>query len=659
MIGQSSANSRHRPAESAAGTDVTYIGGPGINASPTPGVAGNGNVLTITAGAQIALNGTVLGGSSVVELYYTNHTAYQMNSSNAWFGPITASSTGSAVADPRPSTESGQGTFVTTVGPTLINATGQAFAITSGKQVSVNTVTDGTTGNVVGLLYWNHNVYQRVGVNNNSETVPYNYDYYDWYNKSLAANPWTGPVCDPRLPTPASFINITASPYNAVGNGSTDNQTAIQNAFNAAASSGQAVFIPAGTFNHSNILVMNGITVFGTGNASILNATTNAASMVEMTGTDAFLSNVFIQGPNAGRLSNYEASGIGPFQCTGFCIQNVVMNQIGCAGIYSAGTTYGIKQFTTVMNNLSDSITQINADNYMTVNGCRVYNSGDDGISNNSYNDSTVVHHVVITGNSIILNAFARGLEISGGDNITFKSNFVIQDIGYPGHTVLSESGGFNTLTVTNSRLFDSCIVNCGGAPGQTAILLGASTAGTNTITGLVLRNIEIINSTASPISMVGGGAIVGTVSNTLTYEPSTGDPFISDQTGNGGTSLVASGTTRNTYASWPGTFNVAPGGGAGSTFGGVPNIVSPNGMVINQASAKTGYKLYDAALNAYAINTSAQITFNGTIVSGTSNCVFLLYWSGSVYQMNTSKQWFGAVTSSSGGSPVTDPRTV
>ena len=93
--------------ESPAGTTVTTVG-PSINASPTPGTAGSGNLLTITSGGQIALGGTTLGGANVTELYYTgasagangatSHTAYQENNAGNWFGPIVASGTGTQLA---------------------------------------------------------------------------------------------------------------------------------------------------------------------------------------------------------------------------------------------------------------------------------------------------------------------------------------------------------------------------------------------------------------------------------------------------------------------------------------------------------------------------------------------------------------------------------
>lgn len=44
-------------------------------------------------------------------------------------------------------------------------------------------------------------------------------------------------------------------------------------------------------------------------------------------------------------------------------------------------------------------------------------------------------------------------------------------------------------------------------------------------------------------------------------------------------------------------------------------------------------------------------------LIAGTSDLAFLLYYNNAVYQMNHSNNWFGPVTTSSGGSATTDPR--
>lgn len=93
--------------ESPNGTTVTTVG-PSINASPTPGSAGSGNMVTITADAKVAVNGNAIAATAgVIELYYINHTAYQENASLNWFGPIIAGDGGSQVANPVTSISNG------------------------------------------------------------------------------------------------------------------------------------------------------------------------------------------------------------------------------------------------------------------------------------------------------------------------------------------------------------------------------------------------------------------------------------------------------------------------------------------------------------------------------------------------------------------------
>jgi len=68
----------------------------------------------------------------------------------------------------------------------------------------------------------------------------------------------------------------------------------------------------------------------------------------------------------------------------------------------------------TIENTLADSITQINGSYNITVSGNRIFNSGDDGISNNSYVGEPLVHDITVQGNTVLNNSGERGLEVSG-----------------------------------------------------------------------------------------------------------------------------------------------------------------------------------------------------------------------------------------------------
>jgi hypothetical protein len=177
--------------ESADKTDITTVG-PTINASPNPGTAGSGNIIAITSGGQVSVNGVVIAATSgVTELYYSSHTAYQFNGTN-WFGPITAGNGGTLQSTNPKSPESAQNTDITAAGPT-INASptpgtagsGNIIAITAGGQVSVNGVVITATNGVTELYYTNHTAYQ---FNGNS-----------WFGPVVAGNGGTLQSSSPKV----------------------------------------------------------------------------------------------------------------------------------------------------------------------------------------------------------------------------------------------------------------------------------------------------------------------------------------------------------------------------------------------------------------------------------------------------------------------------
>lgn len=67
------------------------------------------------------------------------------------------------------------------------------------------------------------------------------------------------------------WINVKSAPYNAKGDGSTDDTTAIQNALNAAATAGGGiVYLPAATYVISNVAIDTNVVLCGAGWSSIL-----------------------------------------------------------------------------------------------------------------------------------------------------------------------------------------------------------------------------------------------------------------------------------------------------------------------------------------------------------------------------------------------------
>ena len=121
----------------------------------------------------------------------------------------------------------------------------------------------------------------------------------------------------------------------------------------------------------------------------------------------------------------------------------------------------------------------------ITVKGNHVLNSGDDGISNNSYLvDPNTVHDITVQGNTIIHNAWGRGLEVSGGTNITFEGNYVDNLDGYTDMYIASEAE-YKTQNVANITVTGNTFVD--GGPNQGSAIIYNSEAGSTTIIGVTL----------------------------------------------------------------------------------------------------------------------------------------------------------------------------
>jgi hypothetical protein len=355
--------------------------------------------------------------------------------------------------------------------------------------------------------------------------------------------------------TVGSTTTCSITSFGAVGDGVTNNASAIQSTFNYAATNKCTALIPAGTFAYSGTLTARGIAVTGTGASSILKALDTNNEALTLTGNGGSISNLTMLGTGTSRNVTYQAAMIWVNNATNFTVENVLINGGSCVGIYDAGGQTGLIQNNTVENTLADSITNTNGASNITVKGNRVNNSGDDGISNNSYlADSNTVHDITVQGNTIMNNKWGRGLEVSGGSNITFSGNYVDNPDGYADMYVASEAE-WKTQNVVNITVTGNTFVN--GGPNQGTAIIYNSEAGSTTITGVTLTGNQFVNPKSGAVQYAGAGSETGLVVENNTDFSTSAFSFSSNPT--------ASPTQSGNQVLSPSTYTtpmVSPGGG-------------------------------------------------------------------------------------------------
>jgi hypothetical protein len=298
--------------------------------------------------------------------------------------------------------------------------------------------------------------------------------------------------------------------FGAVGDGSTNNASAIQNAFNYAAANNCTALIPVGTFAYRGTLTAKGIAVTGTGAGSILKALDTNNEALTLTGNGGSVSNLVMLGTGTKRQVTYQAGMIWVNHASNFTIQNVLINGGSCVGIFDAGGQSGLIENNTVENTLADSITNTNGASNITVTDNRVIHSGDDGISNNSYlSDGVTVHDITVQENTIVGNSWGRGLEVSGGSNILFQGNYVDNLDGYSDMYIASE-GEYKTQNVATITVRGNTFVD--GGPNQGSAIIYNSEPGSTTITGVTVSGNQFVKPKLAAVQLAGNGSETGIV---------------------------------------------------------------------------------------------------------------------------------------------------
>jgi parallel beta-helix repeat protein len=324
-------------------------------------------------------------------------------------------------------------------------------------------------------------------------------------------------VSNQSVSPPPNSIDVRT--YGAKGDGATDDQAALQRAFDAAKQTGQTVYIPPGTYNHSGVLTADGVKVTGSGPDSVLHATNPDQSAVKLTGNDGSISNLktTVVAPN--RSSMPDAAGILVQNATGAQVNNVITEGAASNGIRLDRASNCVISNSLATGSNADGIALMNGSCNNVVQNCTVDQAGDDAFSDDSYVGDAIQDSGNTFRNCLAQNNhYGRGFALMGSANDLVDGCY---SFNTPGHGIAAGTD-YNSGTMAGSGhvIKNSVFVNAKDTP------IAAD--------GMQLQNVATSGSVPDAASLLGWnpGQLPDRYSYNPSYRPGTG-PGSNNQPGN------------------------------------------------------------------------------------------------------------------------------
>lgn|GEM_PF-1981618 len=342
-------------------------------------------------------------------------------------------------------------------------------------------------------------------------------------------------------PVPTVQAAATPDPYalsvdtcGAVANDGKDDYSAFAACLDKAKTLGKYVSVPAGEYQLSKILTLDGVKLIGAGKtATILTSTDPENGSIDLKGNNAKLSNlkhVYKTTVERGNGAN-EKNSVTVRGATNFVIDNVYVYKSSTAGILVMGASKG----GTITNNTVDStgadgihITDSSSD--VLIQGNTVKATGDDTIAVVSYAaDGLPVHDVKILSNNVGYLSQARGIAVVGGMDVLIESN-AIKDTQMAGIYIACE-GNYNTLDVNRITINKNTVDHAGiHEPENHPNVLVYSSSGVidnvtftgNTITNAAHRGIGVWGDGQIKDIYFTGNTLINTIGDNTTFKTGT-----------------------------------------------------------------------------------------------------------------------------------------
>lgn len=364
-------------------------------------------------------------------------------------------------------------------------------------------------------------------------------------------------------------VIVLPETFGAVGNGTTDDTTALNSAL-AACGPGKAVHINSGKiYKHNNIVTagLAGTTVSGSGE---LRAGTESVSAFKIDADHVTLSGVKLTCPTTTtRGTAPQQHKIWATAHTNMILRDVNVDTSAGAGIFVQGASYYLIEDCTVANTRADGIHQTAGSNNGIVRRPTITNVGDDGVAVVSYlSDGVLCHDITVDTPHIVSQTWGRALSVVGGYNVTF-TNIDVDSSSAAALYFASESGTFNTYSVYNVTVNGGTITNANqnATVDHGAIVMWCAQSGQTihdiTVTNLTITNTRTTASRTVALLQDAGGIYHTTLTNLAIN--GTGSPITNLLTNSAPTSAynssgwVVNGVTQLAHNGWSNLLSWAP----------------------------------------------------------------------------------------------------
>jgi hypothetical protein len=324
------------------------------------------------------------------------------------------------------------------------------------------------------------------------------------------------------------WINVKKAPYNAKGDGTTDDTAEIQAALDAAGTGG-TVYLPAGTYRLTGQLVVgSGITLLGAGpTASVLQQTsTSAHALYGQDLRHVTVANLGLTGPGSGTGSGIYFEPVGVVALNYLSFRDLFVKDFGGDGLHIVRTIVSLFERVVAQTNGGYGINLLAPGDAVaggtscTLNSCYGNGNTTGGIrlhrmSYSSLNacaaDSSPVGYQIDLSYGVTLSGSgaedcATGIKINGGQNNLISGGFIYGSRGICVHI----TGGAVGCGVAH-------LVEVDPITASGAVTCIKTDAGTYTVVTAV-TNVKAMNYAAGTVQILDNGSGAATFNGAATF---------------------------------------------------------------------------------------------------------------------------------------------